>query len=97
MVQPQQHDIVQQAAVELDVQHTVHPHQIVGRCQRLPSRIFHGSSLSGQVIDHKYIVPAAALVRLKAFRFVHQIEDAANAAADVAHTFALVGVIRSQR
>ena len=87
------HDIIQQTAVEFDIQHAVHPHQVVGGGQRLPTGIFHSRGLPHQVIDHKYVVPAAALVGFKALGLVHQVKDAPNAAADVAHALALVGVI----
>ena len=79
--------------VEFDIQHAVHPHQVVGGGQRLPTGIFHSRGLPHQVIDHKHVVPAAALVGFKALGLVHQVKDAPNAAADVAHTLALVGVI----
>ena len=93
MVQAQQHDIIQQTAVELDVQHAVHPHQVVGGCQRLAAGVLHGGGLALQVVDHEHVVLAVAAVGFKALGLVQQIEDASDAAANVAHALALAGVI----
>ena len=93
MMQAQQHDIIQQTAVQLDVQHTVHPDQVVGHRQRLTAGIFHRSRLPFQLVHHKHVVAAAALVRFKPLSLIQQIEDASDAAANVAHALALAGVI----
>ena len=82
MVQAKQHDVIQQAAVQFDVQHTVHADQIVGGSQCLTAGILHRRSLSPQVVDYEHVVAAAALVHLKALSLIQQVKNAADAAAD---------------
>lgn len=74
MVQTKQHDVIQQAAVQFDVQHTVYADQIVGGSQCLTAGILHRRSLSPQVVDYEHVVAAAALVHLKALSLIQQVK-----------------------
>ena len=96
MAEAQDHDVVQQGAVELDIQQVIRPHQIVGGGQRLPPGTLHGGFPIGDPIGQEHVIPLAQLVPQKTLGFVHQVGRAANAAADIVHALALAGIIRGQ-
>ena len=93
MAQAEDHDVVDERFVQLDVQHPVGADQVVRCGQRLPPGIFHGSILLIDAIDQKHIVPAHLAVLFHPAGLIQQIEHPPDAAADVAHALALAGVI----
>ena len=97
MAQAQDHNIVDQALVQLDIQHPVGAHQIVCRSQRLPPGIFQCSTGILDTVDQIHIVPPGPLVTGHTARLIQQVEHPPDAAADIAHTLALAVLIGGKR
>ena len=93
--QAQDHDVVQQRAVQFDVHQGVHPGQVVDGGDGLAAGVFLGS-FPAEAVGQKDVVAVLFLVPLVAVGLIQQVKGFADAAADVPHILALDRVVRGQ-
>ena len=79
VAEAQDHDVVQQGAVELDVQHPVGADEVVDRSEGLPPGVFPGGVPVVDAVDEEDVVAALIFVPGKALRFVQQISGPSDA------------------
>ena len=83
VAEAQDHDVVQQGAVQLDVQHPVGADEVVDCSEGLPPGVFPGGIPVVDAVEEEDVVAALIFVPGKALRFIQQISGPTDAAADL--------------